>query len=126
MEMVKVAVVWPCFPLSSELQKCALNATSSLKMQGQARSQGGVFWVSCRCTYRGVVNTNILGKRMSYPFRNPGNQLLTLAASVGGKRIINCTFVLANVAPSHLFICWAVDRSQSICTLLPRPLFPLQ
>ena len=115
--MVKVAVVWPCFPLSSALQKCALNTTSSLKMQSRRQ-------VSCRCTYRGVVNANILGKRMSYPFGNPRHQLLTLAASVGGKRIINCTFVLANVAPSHLFICLAVDRSQSVCTLLPRPLFP--
>ena len=125
MEMVKVAVVWPCFPLSSALQKCALNTTSSLKMQGTLKVKAaffGKFLVDVRIVVLTVVD--ILGKRMSYPFGNPGHQLLALAASVGGKRIINCTFVLANVAPSHLFICWAVDRSQSICALFPRPLFP--
>ena len=42
--MVKVAVVWPCFPLSSALQKCALNATSSLKMQGTLKVKAAFFF----------------------------------------------------------------------------------
>ena len=87
--MVKVAVGWPCFPLSSALQKCALNTTSSLKMQGTLKVKAaffGKFLVDVRIMVFTVVD--ILGKRMSYPFGNPGHQLLTLAASVGGKRII--------------------------------------
>ena len=140
--------MWPCFPLSSALQKCALNTTSSLKMQGTLKVKAAFFWqVSCRCTYRGVNCCRYSGQANVLSFRKPWAPALDFSCQCGRQEdnllVVSrsqtaftyfvlgrefqkwsCCARLNQLYVSHVFICWAVDRSQSICTLCPDRFFP--
>ena len=89
---------------------------------GYPKSQGGVFWqVSCRCTYCGVVNANILGKRIS--FRKPWAPALDFSCQCGRQEDNQLYVCSCKCSPIYLYAGLLTDASPYVLSC-PDRFFP--